>query len=463
MTSTTFPPRARTSAFVRSKIVVFGVISALAAGALSGACKAEATTGPTDTGGLFNIPMGVLLSDPGEAQGIATNPTTGEVYIGVSGPMLGVNVVRDGVVSGFISVPDGASSLSYDQNSGLLFAAGYLTRHVISMIDPGTGAVSTYSIGPDNAPAEVAVDAVHQKVYIEGRGADQETVTVFDELTRTMGSPIVLSTIGTGGSGRPSSLTVDPYRQKVYALVAFPARSYGRVSVIDGATNSLDGTPIAVDPSAKNIALDPIAHHLEVASSAGVSTYDTTTRTQIGSPIAVGTGGALSVAADASSHRVVAGTADGQIAVITDSTGHPSASAIPIGGPRLAQPQRMAVNERTGRIYSANGDSFWMSQLSLAAPVITSAAVPRGRVGTDYVFTITASGLPRPRFAVTGTPLYPWLTLDPATGTLSGTPPAAGTYSVDLSAQNGVGSDAAAHFDLVIESSVRPCLPWLCF
>lgn len=69
-----------------------------------------------------------------------------------------------------------------------------------------------------------------------------------------------------------------------------------------------------------------------------------------------------------------------------------------------------------------------------AAPVITSASTATATVGSVFNFTLTASGSPT---AFTATGLPGTLTLTPGSGLISGTPTAAGTFTVQVGAANG--------------------------
>jgi hypothetical protein len=74
------------------------------------------------------------------------------------------------------------------------------------------------------------------------------------------------------------------------------------------------------------------------------------------------------------------------------------------------------------------------------APVITSAGSATGTVGTAFSYQITASNTPN-SYTVTGLPAG--LTNNPSTGLISGTPTAAGTSLVNLSASNSGGTGSA--------------------
>src|SRR2546430_290837 len=70
-------------------------------------------------------------------------------------------------------------------------------------------------------------------------------------------------------------------------------------------------------------------------------------------------------------------------------------------------------------------------------PVISSGAAATGTVGVAFTYQIVASNCPT-SYNATGRP--PGLSVDTATGLISGTPTTAGTYSVTISATNSSGT-----------------------
>ncbi|MGC1360568.1 MAG: putative Ig domain-containing protein [Silvibacterium sp.] len=87
------------------------------------------------------------------------------------------------------------------------------------------------------------------------------------------------------------------------------------------------------------------------------------------------------------------------------------------------------------------------------APAITSASSIAFIVGTAGSFTITASGYPAPTFSESGA-LPSGATLS-SSGALSGTPVVGtgGSYSITITASNGVGTNATQNFTLTIDQS----------
>ena len=72
--------------------------------------------------------------------------------------------------------------------------------------------------------------------------------------------------------------------------------------------------------------------------------------------------------------------------------------------------------------------------------------------GVPGSFAVTAGGPPPPTCSLTGAPS--WLSIDPVTGTMSGTPPvgSGGTYVFTITATNGVPPDATQSFTLTVDS-----------
>ncbi|HEY4248256.1 MAG TPA: rhamnogalacturonan lyase B N-terminal domain-containing protein [Lacunisphaera sp.] len=91
----------------------------------------------------------------------------------------------------------------------------------------------------------------------------------------------------------------------------------------------------------------------------------------------------------------------------------------------------------TGALFIVNATSL---QIQIqGSPSITSATNASGTFGTPFSYTIGSTETPV-TFGATGLPAG--LGIDPATGIISGTPGAAGTFSVTITATNSAGSDS---------------------
>ena len=86
------------------------------------------------------------------------------------------------------------------------------------------------------------------------------------------------------------------------------------------------------------------------------------------------------------------------------------------------------------------GNATLTLTINLAAPVITSATTASGTVGSAFSYQITATNTPT-SYGATGLPAG--LSVNSATGLISGTPTTAGTSTVTLSATNSGGTGNA--------------------
>ncbi|QGQ19044.1 hypothetical protein GC089_07125 [Cellulomonas sp. JZ18] len=191
---------------------------------------------------------------------------------------------------------------------------------------------------------------------------------------------------------------------------------------------------------------------------------------------------------------VTSGTADAQFTVVVTSApeisttdlgvlvvGRPAAVAVrAVGTPAPtfavtagALPAGLTLDEETGEVtgtpttagpWSAtvtatneNGtDSVVLTGDVAAAPVATGAVVPRLVVGEAVTVPAPASGRPAPAFVVSAGALPAGLTLDAATGVVSGTPTQSGSWSATITATNAVGSTDVVLGGEVLAASADP-------
>ena len=115
-------------------------------------------------------------------------------------------------------------------------------------------------------------------------------------------------------------------------------------------------------------------------------------------------------------------------------------------------PTTAAVSTFTVTASNAGGTSTGKSlSITVAGPVpvITTATLPGGTSGTAYNQTLAATNTPTTWALISGN-LPPGLTLGTASGLISGTPSAEGTYSFTVTAGNTHGTSAAKSLSITV-------------
>ena len=113
--------------------------------------------------------------------------------------------------------------------------------------------------------------------------------------------------------------------------------------------------------------------------------------------------------------------------------------------------------------YCGKAEHYFTISESTAAPTITTDTLPGGKVGEAYSQTLSATGTTPITWGIDSGNLPAGLTLDEATGEISGTPTAAGTASFTVKAANSAGSgtkelsitiakDAPAEFTISVKT-----------
>jgi hypothetical protein len=114
--------------------------------------------------------------------------------------------------------------------------------------------------------------------------------------------------------------------------------------------------------------------------------------------------------------------------------------------PAGAQSVLLAINvaSSTGSVagFEVDADDIFLSATDAdTAPKITSSDPPSATEGVAYTYDFTATGSPLLTFAMDDSKLPPGLTVTP-TGHVSGTPTTTATYTLTVTASNGIEPDA---------------------
>jgi hypothetical protein len=154
-------------------------------------------------------------------------------------------------------------------------------------------------------------------------------------------------------------------------------------------------------------------------------------------------------------------------------------SALPATFAATGLPHGISINPTTGLISGTTSDDGpYVVTLTVAAggltsapveyrmtinprvippvspPVFTSTPPSSAQVGVDFSYRPVITTNSRTTFSLTGA--VPGLTVDPTTGTLSGTPTTAGTYSLTITATNGAPTTASQTFTLTVAPVTPP-------
>lgn len=362
-----------------------------------------------------------------------------------------------------IAVGDGPIDVAFSSDGSRAFVINYLSS-TVSVIDTDSRTVVS-TIPTGTQPVRMAARPDGAEVWVSN--AVDDTISVIDIATAS-----VVATIPAGNG--PVEIAFSPDSSRAYVALA----DDGAVAVFDAAARTaLGAIPVFGSPLALVMSPDGTRLYASETNVNSVAEIDTASGSVL-RQIAVSNAHSLAISLDGSTLYASQFTSNGVVKVdLASATASATASlsGVPFmielspDGTSLLVPRpsaadltildadTLAVRENVNvgpglrsviarpgstELYGPQMEDDRVRVLQLdTAPAITTATLSDGVISVAYSATVAAIGYPAPTFAVTGGGLPAGLTLD-ASGAITGTPTASGSFSVEMTATNSSGSDA---------------------
>jgi YVTN family beta-propeller protein len=397
---------------------------------------------------------------------VAVNAATNTIYVAddnstiTSGLVSVIDGATDRVIGSPIAVGADPTAIAVDAATNTIYVLDYgnpsaspAVRSSVWVIHGADNSVGT-PITVGYAAYALAVNEATNRVYVANY--NDGTVSVIDGATGTViGNPIAVRP-------GPRAIAVNEATDTIYV-----ANDDGTVSVINGATNQQpSATPITVGVSAVALAVNPATNLVYVAdfdnsggaSISRVTVIDGATNTIAGSPI--GAGDTVAVAVNVTTNTIyITDDTDGTISAIDGATNGVIAT-IPVD----FSPRGVAVNPTTDTVYV--GD--YVDTVSVikgvappGAPTVLAASARDGAATVQWQAPSSNGGAPITSYAISASPatippiyvsggasiaLVPDLT--------NGTP-----YSFSVTAINALGPGQPSAASASVTPAAPPPLP----
>jgi hypothetical protein len=413
----------------------------------TGAYTFSVTAGTLPAGLVLNPATGAITGTPSTAatSSVTVTATDGN---GATGSRSYTFTVNAGIAVNPASLPAATVGSPYSQG---VSASG------------GTGTY-TYSVSVGNLPAGLTLNASTGVISgtATGAAASNFTVTATDGNGATGSrafSFVVNGAMAVNPATLPNGTAGTAYSQTVSATggngsytFSVTAGSLPAGLALNASTEALTGTPSTA--SSSNFTLTAVDGTGATASRAYTVTINaalslnppTLPNATVGTaydPILVATGGN-----GTNTYSITSGSLPAGIA-LNASTGALT------GMPTTAATSNFTVTVTDG--LGATASRAYTVEVAPAALTLESTNLGNGVVGNPYNQAIVVSGGAAPyAFSISSGQLPPGVRLDPATGALSGTPIAAGTYAFTIRVVDSNGATGAFAQSIVVEPRPDP-------
>ena len=226
----------------------------------------------------------------------------------------------------------------------------------------------------------------------------------------------------------------------------------GRAALFPQMTIASDNTRVVVwqRPDGINTRVQAV-HSSDGLTWSGALSISGIGQNATGPMITSSPGGAIAVwhRSDGTNLRIESSSFDG-----TDSSWSAPVAISPAGGDANRPTLTVAPDGTAAVVWYWVGAGGRAPQVtfSMSAPNITSPPPPAPTLGSAYSFQVTASGNPRPTFAITAGALPAGLAMSTA-GLITGTPTTVGSSTFTVTASNGVAPNGSATYTLAIAAA----------
>lgn len=369
--------------------------------------------------GTTNKPH-VLITQP-KPETAVVNSTTNKIYVGHSD---GYVTVIDGATDTFTTIQTGGSSARLVLNE--------VTNQIylpdgqgIVVIDGASNAISRITVSP--FVRSLAVNSQTNQIYADSLGTNLFIIDVKTGLQTVIKFDDSIDKI-----------TVNQRDNKAY-VTSSSGYSSGKVTIIDGTTNTSVALPLSSPP--EQVIINDVTNQVYIVHA----TYPMASLTRLNGA----TNAIQSFPLSINPTYLAINRATNKI-YISGHVGFPyidvlDAATMSSGRIKTeygTNPGAIAINEKTNKIYISNYERVDVIDGRNVAPTIISSAPPsKGRVASYFEHQFAANGSLTPKFRVSEGTLPAGLTLN-ETGLLSGIPTAAGTSYFKVTATNGTVPDA---------------------